>query len=117
MTGDTGITKIDIFTVTGLTLSDGSILDIGGVIKMETIFPIGINGFITQFRPYRSLEIYKTGYDPNKLMGIEDEKTFDMGDDFQYITMLKVYELVAEYINDYYGAIVCEVVVYEEPII
>lgn len=117
MTGDTGITKIDIFTLTGLTLADGSILDAGGVIKMETIFPIGINGFTTRIHPYRSIDIFKAGYGPNKLLGIEDEKIFDMGDDFQYITMLKVYEIVVEYINDYYGAIVCEVVVYEEPIV
>lgn len=116
MTGTTAITKVDIFTITGLTLTDGSILDTGAVLKIATEFPIGFDGFRFTIDPYRSLGIFKAGYAPVQIMDFIESGEFDLGNDFGSVNMIIVYNLVAQFINDQYDNDVCEVVVYEEPV-
>lgn len=117
MTGETGITKMDIFTLTGLTLTDGSILDIGAVLKISTEFPIGFDGFRFNISPYRSLEIFKAGYTPVEIMNFTEVGEYDLGNDFSSVNMEMVYNLVADFVNAQYPSDVCEVVVYIEQIV
>ena len=116
MTGTTAITKVDIFTITGLTLTDGSILDAGAVLKISTEFPIGFNGFRFDISPYRSLAIFKAGYAPVEIIDFIANGEYDLGNDFGSVDMMTVYNLVADFINGQYPSDVCEVVVYDEPV-
>jgi hypothetical protein len=116
MTGTTAITKVDIFTITGLTLTDGSILDTGAVLKLATEFPIGFNGFMFDILPYRSLAIFKAGYRPVEIMNFDNSGQYDLGTEFGSVDMMTVYSLVADFINGQYDSDVCEVVVYDEPV-
>ena len=103
------MTNIDIVTLTGLTAEDGSIVDAGAIIKFNTEFPIGFAGFQSMIRVYRSIETYNNGYDHVKLHGIDPETIQDLGEDFFNLTPTVLYTKVAEYINAYYEATVCEV--------
>lgn len=113
MTGETGITKIDIFTTTGLTLSDGSILDAGAVIKFSTEFPIGFDGYRFDIEPYRSLEIYKAGYRPVEIVGLETRGEIQLSD-MSTVNMVEIYNGVNNYINAQFPYLVTEVVIYQE---
>jgi hypothetical protein len=103
------MTNIDIITLTGLTAVDGSILDTGAIIKFETEFPIGFAGFHARIKAYRNRAIFEAGYDGIYLHGIKDELIEDMGVEFFNLTPTLLYTKVAEYINNHYEAIVCEV--------
>lgn len=103
MSGETGTTKIDIVTLTGLTATDGSIIDAGAVIKFETIFPIGIAGFIARIKVYRNREIFEAGYDGISLYKIEDEITQILGAEFFDLTPTVLNQRVAEHINAQYS--------------
>ena len=103
------MTNIDIITLTGLTATDGSIIDAGAVIKFETEFPIGFAGFYARIKVYRNRTIFEAGYDGIYLHGIKDELIEDMGIEFFNLTPTILYTKVAEFINAEYGATVCEV--------
>jgi hypothetical protein len=119
MTGDTGttgstITKIDIITISAITLADGSTLEAGGAMKFSTEFPIGFNGFRFTIQPYRSLEIFKAGYKPVEVLNFLYRGQFEI-QDMSTIDMFAIYHLVNGFINAQFPEHISEVVVYQEP--
>lgn len=113
MTGETGTTKIDIITLTGLTLADGSILDAGAVMKFTTEFPIGLDGYRFDISPYRSIEIYKAGYKPVEIMDFNIAGEI-LVDNMVDVNIMGIYHSVNNFINSQYPNAVSEVVIYVE---
>ena len=104
---------MDIFTVTGLTLTDGSILDSGAILKFSTEFPIGVDGYRFEIQPYRSREIFEAGYKPVEIMDFMTTGEIfvpNMSD----INMIGLYHTVNNFINSQYDDIVSEVVIYQD---
>lgn len=104
------MTNIDIITLTGLTTVDGSEIPAGGIIKIETVFPIGFAGFRSRVVIFRDSATFESGFEGILLYGITyDEFVVDMGAEFFDITPTILYTKVSEELNAFYGGIVCEV--------
>lgn len=99
--------KIDLITLSGLTASDGSLVASGATIKFATEFAIGSNDVRVFPQIWRNRELFETGYTsiqvsnetlPQDILieGLTDEE-------FYTLTPQKIYELVRDWLNNYYG--------------
>lgn len=107
--------KINITTLSGLTVSDGSILASGATIKFESIFQSGSNDILIIVEAYRSRELFEEGYDKVKVKEIPLEIILTLTDEeFFTITPYIVYQKVRDYLNDYVGENIFEIEFTEE---
>ena len=114
MTGTT-VTKIDIFTVTGLTLVDDTTLEAGAVLKISVEFPITFKGFRFDIEPYTTLENYKNGDPPVEFKNFIARGENYLGDRYMDINIIGLYHLINNFINEQYNyETVSEVITYEE---
>ena len=105
--------KIDLITLSGLTASDGSLIASGATVKFATSFEIGNTDVRVFPQIWRNREIFDTGYtsirvsnetlpDDIVITGLTDEE-------FYNITPQKIYELVRDWLNNYYGDYIIEI--------
>ena len=99
--------KIDLITLSGLTASDGSIIASGATIKFSTNFEIGTTNIRIFPKIWRNRELFDMGY---KNVQVTNETLPDdiyirdiPVDEFYILTPQKLYEIVRDWLNDYYG--------------
>ena len=99
--------KKDIITLTGLTAEDGSIVASGAHIALEIEFPMNFQGYYARINVFRSKEIFENGYQPVRILNIEDELMKETTED---ILMSSIYDDVVIFINEQFDNPVCEIV-------
>ena len=105
--------KIDLITLSALTSSDGSIVASGATVKFQTLFELGTTNFRIYPKIYRSIELFELGYLPV----VFDEQDFPneiyfntlTENEFYNITPEKLFTIVKNKLNEYYGAAIFEV--------
>jgi len=104
--------KIDLITLTGLTASDGSVIASGATIKFSTNFEIGTTNIRVFPKIWRNRELFESGFTSIQVISEElpdDIYLMDIPEEEYYIlTPHKLYEMVRDWLNNYYGADIIE---------
>ena len=99
--------KKDIITLTGLTAEDGSIVASGAHIALEIEIPMNFQGYHARINVFRSKEIFENGYQPVRLLNLEDEFSKETTED---ILTSSIYNEAIIFINGQFENPVCEIV-------
>lgn len=108
--------RVDLLLVTGLTAGDGSIVSNGATLKFDSEFQAGTTMIKVFPKLYRNRELFESGYThvlmsenviPPELEMILSE------DDYYVLTPLKLYEEVANWLNNFLGGTYFELVIIE----
>lgn len=99
--------KIDLITLSGLTASDGSIISSGATIKFSTNFEIGNTNVRVYPQIFRNRELFELGF---KHVEVTKETLPDdiyiqtlTEEEYYVLTPQKLYEIVRDWLNNYYG--------------
>ena len=110
--------KIDLITTSGLTASDGSIIASGATIKFSTFFEIGTTNVRVYPRIYRNRELFEEGYKnveiDNNILPDDVYITSLSVDDYYTLTPYKLYEIVRDWLNNFYGTEIIELKIIDE---
>ena len=106
---------IDIVLISGITASDGSIVDSGAIVKFSTEFPINSTNVLIRTEMYRSREIFEFGYRSIESNVIPSRFSISIPDEeFFTITPLVLFNKVKDYLNNHAGGDFFEIVVLGE---
>ena len=109
--------KIDLITLSGLTASDGSIISEGAVIKFQTIFNIGTIEIKVYPKIFRNRELFESGYTnvdvTNEVLPDDITITSVSEEEYYDLTPLALYTIVKDWLNEYYGAEVVDIITYD----
>lgn len=101
---------VDIITISGLTATDGSSVDIGAIVKFESRFRIGVTHIQIKLKTFRSRDLFEKGYHPIELLGIPTEFNIEIDEEMFYeITPLNLFTIVKDELNNNYGKNVFDV--------
>lgn len=105
--------KIDLITLSGLTASDGSMIASGATIKFQTIFDIGTIQVKVYPKIWRNRELFESGYTSIQVTNetLPDDVTITSLTEEEYyvLTPQKLYEIVRDWLNDFYGVDIIEI--------
>ena len=104
--------KVDLITLTGLTASDGSIIASGATIKFDSEFKIGNTNVRAYPKIWRNRELFDRGYTDTQVTTevLPDDIYITTLTEEEYYTLspLKLYEIVRDILNEYYGVDIIE---------
>lgn len=112
--------EVYLITLSGLTASDGSLIESGAIVKISTMFELNQN-IRVYLKIYRNLEIFKNGYSPIQVNGniLPDNIYFtDLINDYYSLTIEQLYTIVCNWLNDFYKSEMFKIEnnIIEEPI-
>ena len=109
---------LELITTSGLTASDGSIITSGATIKFQVVFNIGTIKIKIYPKIYRSVKLFYEGYKnvPINKEILPDDITIDSltVDEYYNLTTQILYEIVKDWLNNYYGADIVKVETYQQ---
>ena len=112
------MSTLELITTSGLTGSDESIIASGATIKIQVIFNIGTIKIKVYPKIYRSVELFYEGYDnvPVSKETLPDDITIDSltVDEYYNLTTQTLYDIVRDWLNNYYGADIVKVETYQQ---
>lgn len=95
--------KIDIITLSGITASDGSILESGATVKFDSEFHAASTDIRIMLQIYRNRELFESGYGSVQI----PEETFPYDfilsipeEEFYVLTPAALYQEVCDYLNE-----------------
>jgi hypothetical protein len=104
--------KIDIITLTGFTAIDGSIIASGATIKFTSEFQVKSTAIMVRPKVYRNRDLFDLGYDEVKTNDLPNELIIKLTDeDFYSLTPVILYEKVRDYLNNWIGENLFEIII------
>ena len=106
--------KVDLLLVSGLTASDGSIVESGATLKFDSEFVASVTDVRITPKLYRNRELFESGYThiwiseqviPNSFMLEFPEE------EFYILTPLLLYEAVGDWLNNFLGGTYFELLI------
>ena len=106
--------KVDLLLVSGLTASDGSIVESGATLKFDSEFVASVTDVRITPKLYRNRELFESGYThiwvseetlPNSFVLEFPEE------EFYVLTPLLLYEAVGDWLNNFLGGTYFELLI------
>ena len=98
--------KIDLLLITGLTASDGSIVESGATLKFDSEFVASVTDVRITPKLYRNRELFENGLTHTWMSEQVIPNSFVLEfteEEFYTITPLILYEKVGEWLNTFMG--------------
>jgi len=106
----TGLTKINIISLTGLTLMDDTVLPSGATFKIAVEFPTTFKGFRYDIEVYENQERFEAGDAPLELKDFVSNGEYYLGNNLPQINILAIYYMVTAFISSQYDVPVAKVI-------
>ena len=102
--------NISIITTKELTTIDGSILEIGAIIKFDMDFSIYYNGFNARTYFFRNENIFLAGFSPVEIKDLDSELMYEAENDISNITPKIIATMIVDHLNNQFEESICKIV-------